>query len=77
MRSPFADNPTSEFDKLVATLAGIKRRQEWASGLMAQARGYGTRGELRKALSDLEDMHSALPPKRRRTGARTFLSPAC
>jgi hypothetical protein len=62
MRSTVA---TSEFDKLCAELAGIKRRQEWANGLAARARGFGPSGEFRKALSDLEDMHSALPPKRR------------
>jgi hypothetical protein len=65
MRSPFAANPISEFDKLVATLAALDRRYKWARELTARARGDGHRGEFRKALSALEDMHKALPPKRR------------
>jgi hypothetical protein len=65
MRSPFAENPISEFDKLVAELAGIRRRQKWAGELTARARGDGSRGQFRKALSDLDDVYKALPPKRR------------
>jgi hypothetical protein len=65
MRSPFAENPISEFDKLVAELAGIRRRQKWAGELTARARGDGSRGQFRKALSDLDDMYKTLPPKRR------------
>jgi hypothetical protein len=65
MRSAIAMNPISEFDKLCAELGVEMRRQEWANGLMARARGFGATGEFRKALSDLADMHAALPPKRR------------
>jgi hypothetical protein len=64
MRSPFAANPISEFDKLVATLAALDRRYKWARELTARARGDGHRGEFRKALFALEDMRAALPPKR-------------
>ena len=60
-----ADYPTSEFDKLCAELRAIDRRQRWAADLTARARGDGSRGQFRKALSDLEEMHGALPPKRR------------
>jgi hypothetical protein len=55
----------SHFDKLCAELHGIMRRQEEARELTARARGDGSRGQFRKALSDLEEMRSALPPLRR------------
>jgi hypothetical protein len=55
----------SHFDKLLDELDAIRARREEARELTARARGDGSRGQFRKALSDLDDMHKALPPKRR------------
>jgi hypothetical protein len=55
----------SHFDKLLDELDAIRDRREEARELTARARGDGSSGQFRKALSDLDEMHKALPPKRR------------
>jgi hypothetical protein len=54
----------SHFDKLLDELDAIRDRRAEARALTARARGDGSRGQFTKALSALEDMRAALPPKR-------------